>query len=67
MSGIALVLLRTPHRYTRGVAAGIGTVGVLIGTAIIYYVGVFSASAMLLALAVYFYGTSHSSLVARSV
>jgi serine/threonine-protein kinase len=67
VSGLALVLLRTPHRYTRGVAAGIGALGVLIGTVIIYYIGVFSAGAMLLALAVYFYGTSHSSLVARSV
>ena len=63
----ALLVLRRPVRYSKNVAALIGCVGVTIGSAIIYYIGVFSAGAMLLALAVYFYGTSHSTLVARSV
>lgn len=64
---VALVVLRKPSRYSRVVAAAIGCVGVAIGITIIYYIGVFSAGSMLLALAVYFYGTSHSTLVARSV
>jgi eukaryotic-like serine/threonine-protein kinase len=64
---VALLVLRKPSRYSRAVAATIGCVGVGIGITIIYYIGVFSAGAMLLALAVYFYGTSHSTLVARSV
>ena len=64
---VALLVLRKPSRYSRAVAATIGCLGVGIGITIIYYIGVFSAGAMLLALAVYFYGTSHSTLVARSV
>ncbi len=64
---VALFVLKTPSRYTRRVAATIGCAGVVIGIVIIYYIGVFSAGSMLLALAVYFYGTSHSTLVARSV
>jgi len=64
---VALLILRKPSRYSRTVAAVIGCVGVAVGSTIIYYIGVFSAGAMLLALAVYFYGTSHSTVVARSV
>lgn len=67
IAAAALLVLREPARYTRSVAAAVGCAGVAVGITIIYYIGVFSAGSMLLALAVYFYGTSHSSLVARSV
>jgi len=62
----ALLLLRRPERYTPEVAAVVGVVCGTTAVIIIYYIGPFSAGAMVLTLGVYFFGTSHSRLAARS-
>lgn len=66
MSGAVLVVLRNQARYTSRLVTGIGITFAAIGVAVIYYVGVFSAGAMVLVLGVYFFGSSHSRRAARA-
>jgi tRNA A-37 threonylcarbamoyl transferase component Bud32 len=61
-----LLLIRRPARYTAEVAAVVGVVCGTTAVIIIYYIGPFSAGSMVLTLGVYFFGTSHSRLAARS-
>ncbi|MBW2452967.1 MAG: serine/threonine protein kinase [Deltaproteobacteria bacterium] len=66
VAGGVLWLLRRPERYTPEVAAVVGVICGTTAVIIIYYIGPFSAGAMVLTLGVYFFGTSHSRLAARS-
>ncbi|RLB61911.1 MAG: hypothetical protein DRI90_10290 [Deltaproteobacteria bacterium] len=61
-----LLLLRRPARYTSEVAAIVGVISGTTAVIIIYYIGPFSAGSMVLTLGIYFFGTSHSRLAARS-
>jgi serine/threonine-protein kinase len=64
--GAVLVIVRRPERYTGKVAAVAGVVCSIVGVAVIHYIGIFSAGAMILVVGLYFFGTSHSRLAARS-
>jgi len=61
-----LFVLRKPDRYKPGIATAVAVFIGTIGVVIIYYVGLFSAGAMVLGLGVFFFGMSHSRLVART-
>jgi eukaryotic-like serine/threonine-protein kinase len=61
-----LVLMRKPAGYTGRLAAMAGVVCSIVGVAVIHYIGIFSAGAMILVVGLYFFGTSHSRLAARS-
>jgi serine/threonine-protein kinase len=61
------MLARKRGSYTPLIATVAGVVGILAGTITLYYVGVFSAGAMILAVAVYFFGMSHSKGTAATV
>jgi eukaryotic-like serine/threonine-protein kinase len=62
---VGLVILRKPERYTHAVVSALGAGCGAIAVAVIYYIGPFSAGAMVLTLGVYFFGTSHSRVGAR--
>ncbi|MEM9691126.1 MAG: serine/threonine-protein kinase [Myxococcota bacterium] len=64
MGAVVLVLIREPHHYSEPLLAGIAGLFGTFGVGIIYYVGVFSAGTMALALGVYFFGTSRSRCAA---
>lgn len=66
IAGTVLVVLQQPERYTPRIAAAIAVLLAVMAVVIIYYVGLFSAGAMTLTLGVYFFGMSHSRLVART-
>ncbi len=59
-----LTVLRQPHRYTARFATVIGVGIATIGVAVIYYIGPFSAGAMILTLGLYFFGYSRIEPVA---
>jgi serine/threonine-protein kinase len=61
-----LLHIRKPDNYTPVVATTAGVVLGIVGVGVIYYVGVFSAAAMVLSLGVYFMGMSHSRVAART-
>jgi serine/threonine-protein kinase len=61
-----LSVLRHPRRYTPPLAAAVGVTASLLGVGIIYYIGPFSAGVIALTVGLYFFGTSHSRLVARA-
>ena len=63
---LALRLLRR-GAYTEKLIAAVGVSCALVGVTVIYYVGIFSAASMALALGVYFFAASQSRLVARLV
>jgi tRNA A-37 threonylcarbamoyl transferase component Bud32 len=58
---------REPARYTPRVAAMAGVALSSLAIGVIYFLGLFSAAATLLSLGIYFYGSSQSRTVARSV
>lgn len=66
VAGSVVLVLRKPERYTPDIAAAVAALIGTVGVVIIYYVGLFSAGAMVLALGIYFFGMSHSRLVART-
>ncbi len=66
MCGVVLLLLRQRERYTGSLAAVVGVVCAAVGVAVIFYIGIFSAGAMILVVGLYFFATSHSRLAARS-
>jgi eukaryotic-like serine/threonine-protein kinase len=55
-----------PWRYTPALLAGVGIYSAVAGVTIVYYVGVFSAGATILAMGIYFFGMSHSRFAART-
>ena len=63
---VALRLLRQ-GAYTEKLIAAVGVACALGGMIVVYYVGIFSVGAMVLALGVYFFAASQSRLVARGV
>lgn len=67
MCVFALLIARHRKHYGPAVSVPVGMAGILLGMAVLYYVGVFSAGAMVLALAIYFFGTSHNRFAAVSV
>jgi serine/threonine-protein kinase len=66
MCAVILLTLRRRERYTGKLAAVVGVTCAIIGVAVIYYIGIFSAGAMILVVGLYFFGSSHSRLAARS-
>ncbi len=66
MCVVALLMLRRRERYTGNLAAVLGILCATVGVGVIYYIGIFSAGAMILVVGLYFFGTSHSRLAARS-
>jgi eukaryotic-like serine/threonine-protein kinase len=67
LSAVVLMVARRRQSYTPTVATVAGVVGILVGTVTLYYVGIFSAGAMIFAVVVYFFGMSHSRGAATSV
>ena len=63
---VVLVILRKKERYTPKVATIVGVTCAVLGVAAIYYIGVFSAGAMVLIVGIYFFGSSHSRMAART-
>lgn len=66
MCVVLLLMLRKRERYTGKLAAVVGVICSIVGVSVIYYIGIFSAGAMILVVGLYFFGTSHSRLAARS-
>jgi tRNA A-37 threonylcarbamoyl transferase component Bud32 len=66
MSAVLLILVRRQERYTPALATGVGVACSFIGVGVIYYIGLFSAAAMILVVGTFFFGMSHSRMVARS-
>jgi serine/threonine-protein kinase len=64
MCGAMLVIARDPRRYTPQVALASALVLSPLAVVIIYYLGLYSASATFLSVGIYFYGTSQSRAVA---
>jgi len=61
-----LTVLRHPERYTARFATAVGVGIAILGVAVIYYIGPFSAGAMILTLGLYFFGYSRIEPVAWS-
>jgi len=61
----ALAVLRRNGAYTDRLVAAVGVACALAGVLVIYYVGIFSAAAMALAIGVYFFAASQSRFAAR--
>ncbi len=61
----AVVIGRDRKRYTPRVAAGFAVALTSLAVVVIYYLGLYSASATLLSVGIYFYGSSESRAVAR--
>lgn len=66
LSAGLLVLLRKQQRYTPKVATVVGILCSFFAVAVIYYIGIFSAGAMIFVVGIYFFGSSHSRVAARS-
>jgi eukaryotic-like serine/threonine-protein kinase len=66
LCAVALRALRDEARYTPERATLIGVGCAVVGVLIVYYVGLFSAAAMVLALGLYFFGSSHHRVSARA-
>jgi len=62
---VVLVLLRKPERYTRTLSTPLGVLFATMGVTVIYYIGPFSAGAMILVVGIYFFGLSHHRITAR--
>jgi eukaryotic-like serine/threonine-protein kinase len=62
---VMLVLLRRPKNYTRNLSTFVGGLFGLMGVVVIYYIGLFSAGAMILVVGIYFFGLSHHRSTAR--
>ena len=60
-----LILLRRPERWTRSVSTPLGILFAAMGVSVIYYIGPFSAGAMILVVGIYFFGLSHHRITAR--
>ena len=60
-----LALLREPERYTASLSTALGFALATMGVGIIYYIGIFSAGAMILVVGIYFFGLSHHRPTAR--
>jgi len=61
-----LFVLRREERYTSALATSVGVTCATAGVGVIYYIGPFSAGAMVLTLGIYFFGLSQSAGAARS-
>ncbi len=62
-----LHIIRDESRYSDRLITAVGTVGAVLGVLIIYYLGLFSAAASILTVAVYFFALSGSPESGRSV
>lgn len=57
---VVLVALRREERYTPALATAVGAFCAAAGVGVIYYIGIFSAASMVLALGIYFFGLTRS-------
>ena len=60
-------IIRDEARYTPRLVVVVGTFGSVLGVLVIYYLGLFSAAAAMLTVAIYFFGMSSNSAAARGV
>lgn len=60
-----LIVLRRPERWTRSLSTPLGVLFAAMGVSVIYYIGPFSAGAMILVVGIYFFGLSHHRITAR--
>ncbi len=67
VSLITLHVIRDEARYTPRLVVVVGTFGSVLGVLVIYYLGLFSAAAAMLTVAIYFFGMSSNSSAARGV
>jgi serine/threonine-protein kinase len=63
---VVLLVLRQEERYTAQLVTAVGVICAVIGVLVIYWIGLFSAGAMVLTLGIYFFGLSRSRAAAHA-
>jgi serine/threonine-protein kinase len=61
-----LLRIREPKRYTPELVTVLGVTCSVLASAVIFYIGTYSAAAVVLAIGIYFFGGSHSRVAARA-